>query len=113
MAHRKDFGPKVVLTDDFRRDLLDWLEADENRDAKKLALLLGCNPSMISLILNRKRKTQTSTLVVPIVKLTGIPMPTIEADKDQVLLRQLRRLYKLDRATYDAVVALIRARLGE
>lgn len=111
MGHRKDFGPRVVLTDDFRDDLEVWLKAEKGRTAKKLAKLIGCDPSLISQI--RHRKIETSDVVVPIVKLTGIAMPTAEADKDAVLLAQLRRLSKVDPATYDALVALVRARLGE
>jgi len=115
MGKRKVFGPVVVVTADFRRDLLAWLRAPgKGRSARRLALTIGCDPSMISQLLNNPDDIKTSTLVLPIVQATGIAMPT-EAQPDEftVMLDQLRRLREVDRATFDAIVALINARLGE
>lgn len=68
---------------------------------------------MISQLLNNPEEIKTSTLVMPIAQHTGIPMPSdVAQDDDAEMLEQLRRLRVQHPQTFDAVIALINARLA-
>lgn len=118
MGRRKVFGPIVVVTETFRKDLRAWLDAHaadgSRRSMRQLALAIGCNPSMVWQLLNTPDEVKTSTLIVPIVQHTGIPMPAETAqDQDAEMLAQLRRLRVEHPVTFEAVMALVVARLSD
>jgi predicted XRE-type DNA-binding protein len=77
----------MVVTEQFREALKAWVKEKAGRQTE-LARAIGCNPSNISLLLNRPKDYQTSDL----------------------LLGQLRRLKVSDPATYDVIVALLRSK---
>jgi predicted XRE-type DNA-binding protein len=104
-------GPRMVVTEQFREALKAWVKEKAGRQTE-LARAIGCNPSNISLLLNRPKDYQTSDLVLAICEHTGIPVPDTSAlpEEESDLLGQLRRLKVSDPATYDVIVALLRSK---
>jgi hypothetical protein len=100
----------MVVTDSFRQSLKEWL-AKPGNSTRKLGKLIGCDASNFSRLINKPEDYKTSELVLPISRATGIPLPEgISDPSDADLLDQLRKLRTADRASFDAIVALIKAR---
>lgn len=101
VGRRKKFGPVMLVTEDFRRDLRAWLKLPGNNQ-RQLALAIGCDPSAISQLLNKPEDFKTSELVTPIAAHAGISI-----GEDAEAMRKLGRLRDKKRKDYDAIVALI------
>lgn len=114
---RKRYGPAMLVTDEFRAALRGWLSGRDadgtRRSASGLARVVGCDASNISMLLNHPRDYETSRLVQPICRATGIalPHPTRSLTETEMeILDRIQHLSTDDPDTYAAVIALIRAR---
>lgn len=116
VGKRKTYGPVMVVTEKFREDLQAWLDRPEH-SARKLAKIIGCDPSNFSQLLNNPDDYKTSELVLPISVATGIALPLSPSGSvdqgESELLGRLRLLRDTDNATFEAIIALINARLGK
>ncbi len=88
------------VTEAWRLAVRAWM-AQESRSQAFLARQVGCDPALISLLLNGAQSS--SVYARRISEITGVPLPTVEVDDDE------RRLLRLVRAARRKNPAHLRA----
>lgn len=90
VAARYPEGPKVRVDDEWRKANRKWLD-EKNMSQTRLAEIVGCSGPAISQLLTIGRGPKTSSLALPVAKVTGISVPGYEDDEEIALFARLAK----------------------
>lgn len=100
--------PQLVITDEWRKLLVHWLDEERGRQTQ-LAKRLGVDVSAITWV-KTKRLAYKSNLVLPICRITGLPPPGSNVDSE--MLDDLTKLRERNPKAYEQLKLLARTFLN-